>query len=111
MTNFLQNDRKTKLSQQKQLLVDHYLRGCLEAAMSRNRFQTDNLRRRASHITARRVGSHGALEKPYKSVIVLRCRCMRTNLGLVAGARTNLGLVAGAPKCVCVRRRRILNYH
>ena len=34
-----------------------------------------------------------------------------THLGLAAGARTNLGLVAGSPKCVCVRRRRILNCH
>ena len=75
--------------------------------MSRNRFQTDNLRRRASHITARRVGSHGALEKPYKSVIVLRCRCMRTNLGLVAGARTNLGLVAKNQSGIGCRRPEI----
>ena len=38
--------------------------------MTKNRFRTDNLRGRASHITARRVGSRSALEKPSSHVVL-----------------------------------------
>ena len=40
-------------------------RGSVEAAVTRSQFRTDDAQRRASHIAARRAGSHGALEMPY----------------------------------------------